>query len=101
MSHRYFTRDCPACPFWDKNRCTMTAECSTFQDLFAAGEFISTAQLTKYVDLESDDATFLQDAYYVDRDGMPVDKVDGDWFDIVRKIAENTDIVGVIRPKVE
>ena len=101
MSARYFTRDCPACPFWDKTRCTMTAECSTFQDLFAGGEFISIADSVKLIDIESDGPTMLEDAYYVDCDGMPVGRVEGYWFDMAQTFARNLDIVGIIRPRVE
>lgn len=94
----YFTRDCAACPFWDNGRCTMTAECSTFNDLFGGGEFISVRDTIKYAD---GDVSALQDAYYVDCDGMYVGKVEGEWFNIALTLARNLDIVGILIPKVE
>lgn len=99
MSHRYFTRDCVACPFWDAGRCTMFNECSTAQDLFSAGEFYGVFELTRFISVADELPSWLENGYFVDIDGMFVDKMVGDGFDIVMQMQNNREIVGVLVPK--
>lgn len=99
LNKRYFTRDCPACPFWSDGCCTMVANCSTFQDLFSGGTFYSALTITKTVSVTKPIPDRYKDGYYVDCDGLPVDKMTGDGFDVARKLAENREIVGVMVPE--
>ena len=97
---RYFTRDCKACPFWEPGRCTMTKECTTFKDLFSGGTFHSTLDVLQTLYNNDDDEVF-QGGYYVDCDGILVDKVCGSELDVATYLGENPDIVGILIPKDE
>ena len=104
MSDRYFTRDCKCCPFWDSGDCSHIASCSTFDDLFSAGTFYS-AKIVRDFCLSDFRWGYngdfrLADGYYVDCDGIYVDKVVGNAYDVSLYMAENEDIVGILMPEV-
>ena len=101
MNDRYFTRDCPACPFWDEHRCTVTAECSTFEDLFTSGTFYSAHKVLQMCDVEATADFQLQGGFYIDCDGVFIREVSNNAADVARYIGENRDVVGILMPETE
>ena len=97
MNKRYFTRDCKACPFWEPGRCTMTGECSTFRDLFSGGTFYSALDVLQAFHNEDDDEVFVG-GFYVDCDGIIVDKVCGCEQDVASYLGQNVDVIGILMP---
>lgn len=96
MQRRYFTRDCVACPFWDAGRCTMINECSTAQDLHGDNTFYGSFELVKYFSVNDKMPFDLSEAHFVDIDGLFVDNLPSDEFDVVLKLVKSPEIVGVV-----
>ena len=99
MKTRHFTRDCKMCPFWDAGRCTMINECSTMEDLFGGGTFYGAYETVRYFSVNDKMPFDPSYAYFVDIDGMYVDKVPEDPFDLTLKLVNDQEIVGVLVPK--
>lgn len=99
MLNHYFTHDCKTCPFWDAGRCTIINECSTVQDLYGENAFYGTYELVKYFAVNDKFPFDLSEAHFVDIDGIFVDNLPSDGFDVVLRMVKSSEIVGVVVPK--